>query len=189
MSRANLTSHDLIQLSFAWQIHGSVLFFSICLMGYYLISDILKQKQCIYLQKTKYLWQWPAKCSVNRGKSVLNLPTFSVRFSSYRKESSLLSENWTDEKRTLPNTNIPNPFMIAAKDGQSQNSSKFLNFICFEKCWEKKYYVKVLPKKFQLNAHATGFKTYNRLARRQHSIWRGRLWKDRLSSQSRVMVK
>lgn len=30
-------------------------FFSICLMGYYLISDILKQKQCIYLQKTKYL--------------------------------------------------------------------------------------------------------------------------------------
>lgn len=128
MSRANLTSHDLIQLSFAWQIHGSVLFFSICLMGYYLISDILKQKQCIYLQKTKYLWQWPTKCSVNRGKSVLNLPTFSVRFSSYRKESSLLSENWTDEKRTLPNTNIPNPFMIAAKDGQSQNSSKFV-------CW------------------------------------------------------
>ena len=106
MSRANLTSHDLIQLSFAWQIHGSVLFFSICLMGYYLISDILKQKQCIYLQKTKYQWQWPAKRSANRGKSVLNLPTFSFRFSSYLKESSLLSENWTGEKRTLPNTYI-----------------------------------------------------------------------------------
>ena len=30
-------------------------FFSICLMRYYLISGILKQKQCIYLQKTKYL--------------------------------------------------------------------------------------------------------------------------------------
>lgn len=140
MSRANLTSHDLIQLSFAWQTHGSVLFFSICLMRYYLISGILKQKQCIYLQKTKYLWQWPAKHSANRGKSVLNLPTFShfwILIVSEGKQS-FIWELYRREENARRYICIPNPFMIAAKDGQSQNSSKFLNFICFETCWEKK---------------------------------------------------
>ena len=140
VTRANLTSHDLIQLSFAWKTHGSILFLSICLMGYYLISNILKQKQCIYLQKTKYLWQWPTKYSANRGKSVLNLPTFPFRFSSYLNQSSLPAFIWELDRReenAAKYIYIPNPFMIAAKDGQSQNSSKFLNLICFVKCWEK----------------------------------------------------
>ena len=117
------------------------------------IKNILKQKQInvfIYRKQNTDDSDQQNAALIEASLSLIYLPFF-FRFSLYVKENSLLSENWTGEKRRLPNTHI---YLILSwslpKMAKVKTRRNFL--ILFRKMLRKKWYVKLLPKRFWLNA-------------------------------------